>query len=1075
LIWLKEWLSLDWTRPERSYNPNVRDFLASMLGYPKDHVVTEDSAGEGYADIQLTTPDGEPWIVGDLKKDDLWLFDPDRREQLWVDKRKYVSGTTRYVLFLTPHALDVRLPNGERLDSVPSPILLAEVDASHLRTRLAFMAYEAASHERQWQVFICGKLPYSYLTLGVQENQRKLQFELTGSFRELTEVAEAILNESHAAYVEYSKLRDDIKESLATDPETQRRALNRLAHVNRFPKNLFEDLLPSFEEQYGRDMDVSSEADRMRRIIEAFAADSVAALVARVLFLRLVEDLGLTLKRRLSNGGPEHWSSFVEELTGDAGALFRAAAEDVSRIYSEPFEPSVFDWIQEADSKVGTALQRLIIRLNAYDFSTLSEEILGDIYQQFLPLKKRKRLGEYYTPSTIAGYLLGETVQKHGRGRVLDPACGSGSFLVREVHTRIEDAQRRGLDPESVIEEILHDICGFDINPFAAFITRFQIMWALLRFSKDRRDPQPHVYNINSLLKDSSIAKHLGTRHLPPGSIARDSEKWKYVVGNPPYIRAERVKYGEEMRKLYQGVWGQNADTGLLFLDRAILEWLEPGGRLGMVVSGGYANSEAAAPVWTLLQPGESASLRKIVWLEFIASVWAPNVIPMLLVIEKVPARETDIIELAVPRTWPHDFSFESIKYSDFFDARISPNAAPNAGWGRYLLPLLVGADIPVLRSLYPDQQTFVPLRYAVEPRRSRGRTSYWTYGIQRGGAQTTREPISGRSLRVFSGGDIAVASLQASHMWLDLDQVERRNYGKLSLWSQSGPTTYLAVNEIGLAPAAVVVTGEPHPAAALNSVVVALPRAGGPLPEAVAAYLNSDLARFYWATTLRSGVLEGSSRSHLYPRVLEALPWPRQLSSASEKRLHNAYKELEVAAQRTISSPEKWLVESTASLSPEEGLRLTDPLAGLTFRTWSDPMVDELEQNGDTISSGLSSLTLADEGLAQLAVTLLRAQCEDQISRHAMQSLVVPKDWRPVVSEYRKRLDNHTHARKGFESRLRELNEAAFEAFGISKTNRLYIETRLATFPLSRLNPRYPWVPVKKNTARSFEQDRFE
>jgi hypothetical protein len=54
---------------------------------------------------------------------------------------------------------------------------------------------------------------------------------------------------------------------------------------------------------------------------------------------------------------------------------------------------------------------------------------------------------------------------------------------------------------------------------------------------------------------------------------------------------------------------GQNADTGLIFLYRALHEWLEPNGWFGMVVSGGYANSEAAAKVWRLLQPeiGEAA------------------------------------------------------------------------------------------------------------------------------------------------------------------------------------------------------------------------------------------------------------------------------------------------------------------------------------------------------------------------------------------------------------------------------------------------------------------------------------
>lgn len=73
-------------------------------------------------------------------------------------------------------------------------------------------------------------------------------------------------------------------------------------------------------------------------------------------------------------------SGFVERLTGDARALVRLVARDVAHLYREPFSRTVFDWIQKADGQLDIALQRLILRLNAYNFRTLSEEVLGDIY-----------------------------------------------------------------------------------------------------------------------------------------------------------------------------------------------------------------------------------------------------------------------------------------------------------------------------------------------------------------------------------------------------------------------------------------------------------------------------------------------------------------------------------------------------------------------------------------------------------------------------------------------------------------------------------------------------------------------
>ncbi|RTH99047.1 Eco57I restriction-modification methylase domain-containing protein, partial [Thermus scotoductus] len=173
------------------------------------------------------------------------------------------------------------------------------------------------------------------------------------------------------------------------------------------------------------------------------------------------------------------------------------------------------------------------------------------------------------------------------------------------------------------------------------------------------------VYNLNSLLDDSDIA-FLVKRS--PGEEARDEKEWDYVVGNPPYIRAERAKYGQAIRDLYREVWGQNGDTGLLFLWRAMRgsgatakPWVKKGGKLGMVVSGGYANSEAAAPVWSLLWPGKEWSLRKLVWMEFVEengrqkNIWDAARIPLVLILERTPPKEEDEVEIWVPSSWPKE------------------------------------------------------------------------------------------------------------------------------------------------------------------------------------------------------------------------------------------------------------------------------------------------------------------------------------------------------------------------------------------------------------------------------------
>ncbi|NJL88578.1 MAG: N-6 DNA methylase [Coleofasciculaceae cyanobacterium SM2_1_6] len=1081
---MAKWLALDWHRPERSYNPDVRDFLAGLLGYPKELVVTEDAGGGGYPDIKLLTPEKIAWVVGDLKKDDLELNTESGRRQLWHQKRKYVEGLTRYVLFLTAHYLWLVLPTGDAVAGFAEPCNLAEITFVELQEKLQFLAYAQATHRNQWATFIDGQLPYVYLKLDVPETLDQLRQDLQASFTELGLAAEGAIASLIQQYDQFQHQEQEIQRNLVDTGDTQRRALVRLRFRFDFHRHLFEDILPRFEDQYGRDVNAKGKQVE-ERIRESFVADSVAVLVARVLFLRLVEDLNLTKKRRLSNGGPRDWAAFVDQLTGDAKALVQLVAEDVGRLYHEPFERNLFDWIYETNGALDEALQRLILRFNAYDFSGLSEEILGDIYQTFLPPAKRKRLGEFYTPPSIVDWLLEQTVFRHGEGKLLDPSCGSGSFLVRYIHRCLEDAKARGLDPDAILQELQATVWGFDLNPFAAFISHFQLMWAMVRFKPSTNPsdvPKIHIYNLNSLLRESDLVPLLGEGFLAPGSFDRDSAQWKYIVGNPPYIRAERVKYGEEMKGLWQQIWGQNADTGLVFLYRALTESLEAGGWLGMVVSGGYANSEAAAKVWKLLYPRREAALRKIVWLEFAGKQWDANVIPMLLVIEKISAQEDDEIELFVPSAWASDEPPAKIKYRDFFDAKISPRITDvdlsntaEALWGDYLLPLLHPEDVPILKKLYPNGNggNIVELKEAVARQLSRNNRPFWfTYGIQAGReAQVTETAIGNRSIQIIRGSNLAMGWYGEAEGWINLEDVQ-----KLSIWGEQRYSEFIAVPELAQVPFACLV--ERENLAARNSVVIALPKINGVSPKAIVAVLNSKLVRFYYLTRLRAGVLEGSSRSHIYPRTLEALPWVKTLDATIEKRLVDGYDQLTRLAATAKNNPDEWLLSEVEGRITTSRYKLSDRNLRLDFSNWSleDVQVSELSLDINRVQAGLFSLELVDADVAELVYKLLTLNADEDtnISRAIIQKLVVPQDYAALMAAYRQRLASFEQVEADFFAVLADIDQTVYEMFGLTEEEKLHIEIRLSSFPLNKLQPRYPWQTVKPRPIKAYTIDRF-
>ncbi|GLV47592.1 hypothetical protein TJA_07620 [Thermus sp. LT1-2-5] len=1086
---LSRWLSTEFTGPERSYNPLVRDFLAHLLGYPEDRVITEDPQGRGLADVVLYTPEGDPWVVGEFKKDDGYLQDSSRTQALWQEKRKYITGFTRYVLFLTPKHLQLRDPTGKvllRLD-------LTRETTESLRERLALISYGRANHEHLWTTYTRGELPYAYLELD-EANTRKLKEDLLASFNELTKATERALERLQREYEDHQKRIEALKKNLGSigKEETLRRALMRLE--KEFPerlKALFQVYLPRFADQYAREVE-GNEAPTNPVIREAFAADSAAALMARVLFLRFLEDLNLT-KRRLTNGGPERWQEFVEFLSQRATALLKVASLDLSHAYREPFEDEMFAWVLETNGELDRALQRLLLRVNAYNFSTLSEEILGDIYQSFLPPPKRKRLGEFYTPKEVVDYILRETALAHpgGNPRVLDPACGSGSFLVRYLHHRLKDAQERGVDLEP--KELSDTIWGFDLNPFAAYITLFQLLWGFLRLKRER--PQIHVYNLNSLLDDNEVAQIIGQEHLSPGERERDTGEWDYVVGNPPYIRAERAKYGEAIRDLYKEVWGQNGDTGLLFLWRALKgsgttdkPWVKPGGKLGMVVSGGYASSEAAAPVWSLLWPGKGYTLRKLVWLEFVGKVWDANVIPMILIVERRPNRENDTVEIWVPSSWPKTSpdpgEVAHIPYRDFFDPKVNPVARPQTGingYGEYLLPLLKEGDPELLRKLFPGGEKCTTLTTAMETQWTRHRKPqpfWWTYGIQRGGVETTEAPTGKEPVAVIAGRGLAVAWAGEPLGYVDLDQVRRRPYGKLSLWGNTEwPRNYLAVANISLVPiAALIRSGEESPVATLDSTIIGIPKKN--LAEAVAAYLNSSLARWYYLVRLRSGVLEGSSRAHIYPRTLEALPWPKDPDLEVLRRLKDLYQKLEELALASRSNPKTWLQGAIEErIQKGRAFSLSAPKFGLNFHDWQEACkAGDITLEGTWLKGGLfSQLDLKDPDLARFVHLVLSMVDEEaQVKKRDLQKLQVPEDYRELLLEYERREHAFSSVPQAFLRILEEIDEAVFDLFGLTKEEREHIRKRLRQFPLNRLKPRYPWEVVRLRPLKAYTEDRY-
>jgi len=148
-------------------------------------------------------------------------------------------------------------------------------------------------------------------------------------------------------------------------------------------------------------------------------------------------------------------------------------------------EEDFFSWIAREDAKdQGVEISRqLLSLLRNYNLSELSEDVLKSLYQELVDPKTRHDLGEYYTPDWLAHRIIQHLLEDKPDGSILDPSCGSGTFLylaVREKKERLEDST-------DTLRHILSSIVGVDIHPLAVIVAKTNYILALGDLIKKRK------------------------------------------------------------------------------------------------------------------------------------------------------------------------------------------------------------------------------------------------------------------------------------------------------------------------------------------------------------------------------------------------------------------------------------------------------------------------------------------------------------------------------------------------------------------------------------------------------------
>lgn len=258
-------------------------------------------------------------------------------------------------------------------------------------------------------------------------------------------------------------------------------------------------------------------------------------------------------------------SSLASQLTNISDDELQRQLEDIENggIYARKgitnfLEGDFFRWYLDAfDSpELKEAIREIARGLSEFEpaTSTLNpastRDLLKKLYQYLVPHDVRHRLGEYYTPDWLAELLLNEVgYDVNTLKRFLDPACGSGTFLVLAIQRAKEHGQEEKLPPLEIVKRIVANIWGFDLNPLAVIASRTNYLFALGDLVNELPRVEIPIYLTDSVLTPTRTTGNLFGEFLEVSTSVGKFQVPAEWVRDGGFLLANAAPLVEEMTK----------------------------------------------------------------------------------------------------------------------------------------------------------------------------------------------------------------------------------------------------------------------------------------------------------------------------------------------------------------------------------------------------------------------------------------------------------------------------------------------------------------------------------------------
>jgi len=235
-----------------------------------------------------------------------------------------------------------------------------------------------------------------------------------------------------------------------------------------------------------------------------FSVHTYFALLMKFIAAEIItlkeSSLSSSLSQNMTHASKEEFKSFLIDI--EDGWIYSR------RGITNYLEGDFFRWYLDAFSpRLEEAIRETIRGLSEFEPATTvidpsaTRDLLKKLYQYLVPQEVRHKLGEYYTPDWLAELVLDEVgYDGNTLKRFLDPAGGSGTFIVLAIQRAREYGKNNKEPSVETAKRIISNIWGFDLNPLAVIAARTNYLFALGNLIEELQSFEIPIYLADSVL-----------------------------------------------------------------------------------------------------------------------------------------------------------------------------------------------------------------------------------------------------------------------------------------------------------------------------------------------------------------------------------------------------------------------------------------------------------------------------------------------------------------------------------------------------------------------------------------------